>query len=555
MTLETMSTILFYFATLTCVARAVVRTAGGLHILQLDGYKTHRYLKWIHQHLRNCFEIKEILVVGGLLILTIFYPQYHNTWLFPVLCIAWAGFQVYMLTRRKKVDAKKPLVYTARAKRVFGLSIGLLVGLAVGIVLVAKGNPWRIAIFLFSEASVVNLIIANLLIYPLERTINEAYLLSARKRIKALGPKVIGITGSYGKTSTKYILYRILSEKFNTLMTPDSYNTPMGICKVIRGQLAAEHEIFVVEMGAYKRGDIRELCNLASPQIGILTAVGPQHLERFKSIENIAKTKYELIESLPPGGLAIFNCDNDICAELADKREHGGNPVLRYATEPSPVASTSKRPRLTATDIRHTDDGLAFTVEALIDTQDAAEIEIRTQLLGRHNVSNILAAMAVAIECGMTLEEIQTAIANVEPVPHRLQLTAGAGGVTIIDDSFNSNPVGAKAALEVLTEIGDGKKVLVTPGMIELGEKEYDENKKLGERAADVCDLVILVGPTRTIPILDGLKAAEYPSQQIIVALNLEEVKQHLATQVQSGDVVLFENDLPDNYNEERVAS
>ncbi len=555
MTLGTIGGMLFYFATLTCVARAIVRTTGGLHILQLDGYKTHRYLKWMGQHLRNCFEIREILIVSGLLVITAFYPQYHDTWFFPILCVAWGGFQIYMLTRRKKVEAKKPLVYTARAKRVFGLSIGLLAGLAVAIVLVAKESPWRVSVFLFSEVSVINLTIANLLIYPLERAINEAYLLSARKRIKAFSPKVVGITGSYGKTSTKYILHRILSEKFNTLMTPDSYNTPMGICKVIRGQLAAEHEIFIVEMGAYKRGDIRELCNLASPQIGILTAVGPQHLERFKSIENIAKTKYELIESLPPGGLAVFNCDNEICAELADKREQGGSSVFRYATEPSAVDSTPERGQLTATNIRHTEAGLAFTVQAFVDTQDANEVEIRTQLLGRHNVSNILAAMVVAMECGMTLEEIRTAIANVEPVPHRLQLTAGAGGVTIIDDSFNSNPVGAKAALEVLTEIGDGKKVLVTPGMVELGEKEYEENKKLGEHAAGVCDLVILVGPTRTIPILDGLKAAAYPNQQIIVALNLEEVKQHLATRVQSGDIVLFENDLPDNYNEERVAS
>ena len=555
MTLEMLGTMLFYLAILTCVARAVVRTASGLHILQLDGYKTHRYLKWIPQHLRNCFEIREILIVAGLLIFTVFYPQYHDTWLFPILCLAWGGFQVYMLSRRKKVEAKKPLVYTARAKRVFGLAICLLVGLAGAIVLIANQSPWRVALFLFSEVSVLNLTIANLLIYPLERTINEAYLLSARKRIKAFSPKVVGITGSYGKTSTKYILHRILSEKFNTLMTPDSYNTPMGICKVIRGQLAAEHEIFIVEMGAYKRGDIRELCNLASPQIGILTAVGPQHLERFKSIENIAKTKYELIESLPSGGLAVFNCDNEICAELADKREQGDNPVFRYATKQSPVSAASKPVQLTAMNIRHTDEGLAFTVQTLVEEQDATEVEIRTQLLGRHNVSNILAAMAVAIECGMTLEEIQAAVANVEPVPHRLQLTAGAGGVTIIDDSFNSNPVGAKAALEVLTEIGDGKKVLVTPGMVELGEKEYEENKKLGEHAADVCDLVILVGPTRTIPILDGLKAAAYPKQQIIVALNLEEVKQHLATRVQPGDIVLFENDLPDNYNEERVAS
>ena len=555
-----MSTVFFYFATLTCLVRAVVRTTRGLHILQLDGYKTGRYLKWMRQHLRNCFETKEILVIGGILILTAFYPQYNDTWLFPVLCLAWGGFQIYMSTQGKKVEAKKPLVYTARAKRVFGLSICLLVGTATTLVLTAKMSPWRIAIFLFSEVTVINLTIANLLIYPLERTINGAYLLSARKRIKTFQPKVIGITGSYGKTSTKYILHQILSQKFNALMTPDSYNTPMGICKVIRGELTAEHEIFIVEMGAYKRGDIRELCNLASPQIGILTAVGPQHLERFKSIENIAKTKYELIESLPPGGLAVFNCDNEICAGLADKREHDGNPVRRYATEPFPVGAGSPRPytehaELTATNIQHTDAGLAFTIHTPVGTT-----EIRTQLLGRHNVSNILAATAVAIECGMTLEEIRVAIANVAPVPHRLQLTSSEGSVTIIDDSFNANPVGAKAALEVLTEIQGGKKVLVTPGMVELGEREYEENKRLGEHAADVCDLVILVGPKRTTPILDGLKAAQYPNQQIIVALNLEEVKQHLvkqhlATQVQAGDVVLFENDLPDNYNEEKVAS
>ena len=540
----------FYFATLTCLVRAVVRTTRGLHILQLDGYKTGRYLKWIHQHLRNCFETKEILVIGGILILTIFYPQYNDTWLFPVLCLVWGGFQIYMSTQRKKVEAKKPLVYTARAKRVFGLSICLLVGIATTLVLIAKTSPWRISIFLFSEVTVINLTIANLLIYPLERTINGAYLFSAKKRIKTFQPKVIGITGSYGKTSTKYILHQILSEKFNTLMTPDSYNTPMGICKVIRGELTAEHEIFIVEMGAYKRGDIRELCNLASPQIGILTAVGPQHLERFKSIENIAKTKYELIESLPPDGLAVFNCDNEICAGLADKREHDGNPVHRYATEPFPVASSSERAELTTTNIQHTDEGLTFTIHTSVGTT-----EIRTQLLGRHNVSNILAATAVATECGMTLEEIRVAIANVAPVPHRLQLTSSEGNVTIIDDSFNANPVGAKAALEVLTEIQGGKKVLVTPGMVELGEREYEENKRLGEHAADVCDLVILVGPRRTTPILDGLKAAQYPNQQIIVALNLEEVKQHLATQMQAGDVVLFENDLPDNYNEEQQSA
>lgn len=569
MTLETMSTGLFYLATLTCFVRAVIRTTSGLHILQLDGYKTRRYLKWIGGHLGNCFEIKEILLVGGLLILT---AVYQGVWLFPVLCIAWGAFQTYKSVRRRKVEAKKPLVYTARAKRVFTLSICLLAGILTTLVIFAKASPWRIGIFLFSELAVINLTAANLLIFPLEQMINGAYLRDARKRIKTLHPKVIGITGSYGKTSTKYILHQILSQKFNTLMTPDSYNTPMGICKVIRGNLTTEHEIFIVEMGAYKRGDIRELCDVVSPEIGILTAVGPQHLERFKSIENIAKTKYELIESLPPDGLAVFNNDNEICAELAKQRGERGKPVLRYAVE-----QLGTDVQLTATNIQHTDKGLAFTAYAAVGTgahcgnlgrtahsengkgQAMGEhygtactesVEISTQLLGKHNVSNILAAMGVALACGMTLEEIRAAIVNVEPVAHRLQLTAGAGNVTIIDDSFNANPVGAKAALEVLAEIGHGKKVLVTPGMVELGEREYEDNKRFGLQAAEVCDLVILVGPSRTTPILDGLKAANYPSQHVIIAMNLVEVRQHLAKLLKPGDVVLFENDLPDNYNE-----
>ncbi len=537
---------LFYLTIVACLLRAIVRTNDGLHILQLDGYKTARYVKWVHAHLKSCFDVAEILAIGCLLGFTLIYPGYQQTWLFGGLCLTWASLQLYRSFKKKKVEAKKPLVYTARAKRLFCLSICLLVVLSVSLILIAKGHPWRVGLFLFSEVSIVNLIIATLLIYPLERAINWGYLLSAKRRIKTLGPKVIGITGSYGKTSTKSILKQVLSEKFNTLMTPDSYNTPMGICKVIRGTLAEEHEIFIVEMGAYRRGDIKELCELVSPEIGVLTAVGLQHLERFKSVENITKGKYELIESLPVTGIAVFNCDNEICAKLADTTEN--RKVLRYGINPIPAELTDV---MNATNIQQTENGLAFTVH-----NQEQHIEIQSPLLGRHNVSNILAAMTVASECGMTLEEIRSAVANLESVPHRLQLIAGAGNVTIIDDSFNANPVGAKAALEVLDDISrgretaGGKKVLVTPGMVELGEKEYEENRRFGIHAAEVCDLVILVGPTQTTPIVDGLNSANYPHEQLIIALNLAEVKQYLAKLLRPGDIVLFENDLPDTYNE-----
>jgi len=543
--LDTVSGLLFYLVVVACFVRAVIRTTRGLHILQLDGYKPGRFLKWILTHLKNCFEIVEIIIIAGLLTITTIFPNIQTNWFFSTVCIIWTAFQVYKIVWRKKSTAKKPLVYTARAKRLFGLTLGLLTIVAVVLVVFIEDNRSRVGVFLFSELTVPILVVSSFLIWPLEQLINGAYLRDARKRIKTLQPKVIGITGSYGKTSTKYILHQILSKKYNTLMTPDSYNTPMGICKVIRGDLLPEHEYFIVEMGAYKRGDIRELCRLAPPEIGILTAVGPQHLERFKSIENTARAKYELIEALPTNGLAVINADNEICAALADKTD--SVPVIRYGVEVNGIENTSLR--LRARSIIQSDKGLAFTVSDEV----TGTTEIKTRLLGKHNVSNILAAIGVSLQCGMTLNEIQEALEALEPVPHRLQLIAGGTGVTVIDDSFNANPEGAKAALEVLTDFvsdKDGKKVLVTPGMVELGEREYDENKQFGSAAAKVCDLVILVGPARTAPILDGLKTANYPEQQIYVAKDLAEAQQQLAERLKPGDVVLFENDLPDNYNE-----
>ncbi len=533
--------ILFYLLIVTCYIRAVIRTTGGLHILQLDGYKPQRYLKWISEHIRSCFEIIEILLIAGVLVVISVFPSILSTWSYTVICLTWTAFLVFRIISRKRITAKKPLVFTARAKRLFGLALAMLVVVAIMFVSYVNEESWRIGFFLFSELSVPILAVSSFVIWPLEQTINNIYLRDARKRIKTLQPKIVGITGSYGKTSTKYILQQILSQKYNTLMTPDSYNTPMGICKVIRGDLLPKHKFFIVEMGAYKRGDIRELCRLAPPEIGILTAVGPVHLERFKTIENTTRAKYELIEALPQNGLAVINADNEICAKLAETTD--SVPVIQYGI------TANHSVRLSAKNIIQNEKGLTFTVF----DEEAGAVKITTRLLGKHNVSNILAAISVALHCGMTLLEIQSAVSTLEPVPHRLQLVKGVAGVTIIDDSFNSNPEGAKAALEVLTDFlseKQGKKVLVTPGMVELGAREYDENRHFGSEAAKVCDHIILVGKIRTAPILDGLKNENYPDQKISIVNNLDEAQQHLQTRLKPGDVVLFENDLPDNYNE-----
>lgn len=541
-------------AIIVWAVRVVVRTTRALHILQLEGYKSGRFLGWLRSHPKRWFDVREIIAAACLIILVLtLYPLNIKTWFLPFFILSWIAIEAYLTVKQKRFKAKKPLVYTARAKRVFGLAIVLLLTALIALIWLSGGFfLWRLTApqlypqftalliftFLFNQLAAINLTLANLIIYPLEQTINQGYLRSARNKMRNLHPKVIAITGSYGKTSTKYILNSMLSHKFNVLMTPDSYNTPMGICKVIRGQLKPDHEIFIVEMGAYKRGDIAELCRLVYPEIGILTAVGAQHLERFKNIENIARTKYELIESLPEDGLAVFNDDNEICSELANKTTI---EVARYA-----VDRLDEKVGLTARKIENTRRGLTF----IIEKSTGGSCKVESKLLGRNNVYNILAAAAVALECGLTLDDVSHATRMLEPIPHRLQLIAGAGGVTVIDDGFNANPVGARAALEVLEGFGDGRKILVTPGMVELGNMEFDENRAFGADAAKVCDFVILVGPKQTEPILEGLETAGFPKDKILRVESLSQASESLKDVLKPGDVVLFENDLPDSYSE-----
>ena len=547
--------LLLAFALLVWMANFVRRTIGFLHLLQLEGYKSARFRKWVIKNPGRAFSLSEaksgIIVFG---IGALGYILGMKTWGIWIFLGAWMTGGIYLLLTHRKAKAKKPLVFTPRAIRLLGAAVILMGLVASGLfsLLFARGgifSPGRfylsslaffVSLHILTQGAAVNIGLANILIHPLESLINWGYLSAAKRKIKRCRPlKVIGITGSYGKTSTKHILGCLLSTKYNVLATPESYNTPMGICKVIRGQLRPEHEIFIVEMGAYKRGDIKKLCDLTHPQIGILTSVGPQHLERFKSIDNIVAAKYELIESLPGDGVAIFNNDNRYCRLLADKTKIR---TVRYATE-----SADQKADLPAGDICSNSQGVRFTCKG--------GTQFQTKLLGRHNVANILAAASAALECGMTLKEVADAVKRLEPVPHRLQLIQGAGGVTVIDDAFNANPAGAMEALEVLKSFDQGAKVLVTPGLIELGDQEFEQNKRFGIKAAQVCDFIFLVGPKRTIPIMEGLKEANFPKEQVVVVKSLDEASAQLKQILKLGDVVLFENDLPDNYSEDITTS
>jgi UDP-N-acetylmuramoyl-tripeptide--D-alanyl-D-alanine ligase len=436
--------------------------------------------------------------------------------------------------------AKKPLVMTARAWRlVAGLGLELLLGVA-GWLLVAREARFRTALLVtgLSGAALKSPLltaIANLLLYPVEEAFRRYYLRDASARLRRLGPTVVAVAGSYGKTSTKELIAAILAERFEVLRPPGSYNTPMGLSRVLREQLEPRHEVFVAELGDWVPGDIAALCRLLEPTVGVLTTIGPEHLERFKTMERVVASKRELLDALPARGTAVINADDPYTRELINPAPAAR--LLRYGLN-GPAAAVRAR------DVRTGRNGLWLVVEV----HGQGEVELSVPLLGRHNVSNLLAAVSAALALGMTLPEIARGARRVRPVEHRLQPIEGAGGVLVIDDAFNANPSGAATALEVLSELEARQRILVTPGIVELGEQEREANRALGRQAAAVCDQVILVGQERAEPIAVGLREAGFAGDRIHVVGDLAGARDRLASLVGRGDVVLFENDLPDTY-------
>ncbi|MFS8541659.1 MAG: UDP-N-acetylmuramoyl-tripeptide--D-alanyl-D-alanine ligase, partial [Tissierellales bacterium] len=378
--------------------------------------------------------------------------------------------------------------------------------------------------------------ISNLINKPIEISIYRYYYQRAQKKINKMDKlSVVGITGSFGKTSTKFITTTILKQEYKVLTTPESYNTPMGISKVINENLTDEFDVFVAEMGARNIGDIRELAKLTKPTIGVITSIGPTHLETFKNIDNIMKTKYELIEELPPEGIAIFNYDNKYVKKLADKTF---KEKLLFGME------DVEKLDLYAENIEVTEEGTMFTIR----DKKGNSVQCKTKLLGKHNIYNILAGACVAMALGLNLDQIRKGIEKIEPIPHRLNIINPGTGITIIDDSFNSNPIGAKAALEVLQQFKGGKKIIVTPGMVELGERQEEANRELGLNIAKVCDYVILVGKHITKSIYEGLIETGYNEEHIFVVNTLKDATAIIQKIAKPKDIILFENDLPDNY-------
>ena len=522
---------------ITCISIILLTAAAAIYLImsykvdiqmiQQNSYRNDRYLRWWRKN-KESYRAGRIVYFAALL--TLSFWQSPIAMLIALIIII---LDIAALARKKY---KKPLVMTKRAWR-------LMITMVVTSVLFCLGAYCgagytllapAVALMLLAVLSWMVLLFSNWIMHPVESAINKMYVDDAKQILSQMPDmKIIGITGSYGKTSTKHYLYRILSEQFDVLMTPGSFNTPMGVVRTVREQLKPYNNVFIVEMGAKQPGDIKEICDIVHPQIGIITAVGEQHLESFKTIKNVQRTKFELVDALPPEGFAVLNDDFEYVAN----READNVKVLRYAVK------HTKNADFKATGIEYSTHGTKFTIEGC-----RKSIELETKLVGECNISNLMGAVITALQLGVDEEKIRYAVSKIEQVEHRLNMKRTPGGITIIDDAFNSNPDGSRMALEVLSRMTGGKRIVVTPGMIELGDKQQEYNRRFGEQIAESCDAAIIVGHYNREPIVGGIRNKNFNETGLHVVDTFAEAQTELGKILQPGDTVLYENDLPDTF-------
>ena len=514
----------------------VLKNKISMHMLQQNLYnENNRYIKWLLKNM-NVFLGVELVIIP----LVAVYNIYPKIILYIVLFIVSIMYIFASIKASNTINSKKkkkPLVYTKRIKR---LMVTIFILYVIPIVLHILGIlsfKWLLLIeVIMTYLNFIVVGFACLINYPVERCVYYYYKNKAVSKLKSMNNlKVIGITGSYGKTSSKNILNDILSIKYNVLPTPLNYNTHYGLMITVNNYMDKFTDIFIAEMGAYVKGEIKGMCNLVHPKYGILTNIGTAHLESFGSEENIQKGKFELIESLPDDGIAVLNRDDPKQVNYDIKT----NAKIVWI-------GIEEKADVNAVDIKCNNKGTTFKV---IFKGDSKKYEFQTKLLGKHNIYNILAGIALGREFGISIEDLQKAVKGVSAVEHRLELKK-LGAFYMIDDAYNSNPVGAKMALDVLGMM-PGIKVVVTPGMIELKDKEDYYNKEFGKQIASVADYAVLIGEKKTKPIYEGLIEEGFDKENIIIYNDVKEAYNFVNALTGEKDVyALFENDLPDTYNE-----
>lgn len=500
-------------------------TRKSLMVFQQNHYRANVYTQWLNKNLLSLFTVEYlalIIVCIGLYIAGI------DNWMIALFIFAY-GF--YKLIKELKHNYIKPLVYTRRVKTQI---VFLMMIESLYFVLAFRADLIIGAILLFEIIGWLFVYPMHILDKPIEVLIANNYLNEAKHILRAHHDlKIIGITGSYGKTSTKHVIQSVLEQKYYSYMTPASFNTPMGITKCVRGELKPIHEVFVCEMGASCVGEITELMEFVKPNIGVVTSVGPQHLNTFKSIENITKEKMQAIELLPNDGLGIINIDNEYLKKYKIKNN------CKILT----VSMKDKQADYYAYDLSYDIKGSSFKV--LLHDE---EVIFKTRLLGEHNIGNCLIGVAIGDSLGLSVKEIQKGLLNLDYVPHRLELKK-FNNFMFIDNAFNSNPVSSKLALKTLKEM-PYEHLIITPGFIDLGKDEDRYNYEFGQAIAENADEVYLIGKLQTKHIYNGLRDSNFDMHRVRVYNHFKEAVDDIYKHKDPNQVIcLLENDLPDAFS------
>lgn len=522
---------------LSCVNGVIMCLLSSkfLHVIQLSGYKIGGYRAYLKEAKSSYIGRLVVLCFMSLLCVLVTnslldgYGEFYSY----IGLIFYFYFSIVFIINVYRAPQKTPLKQTHRMQRLTFVVFLLMSGITfVLIMLFSEYVPFiRFGVVAITPIFLPVVVpLAHFICIPMEGAFRQIYKSRAKKKLANMPNLIkIGITGSYGKTTTKHILNVMLSTKYKVCMSPHSFNTPMGLTKVINNYLDANDEVLIAEMGARQMGDIAYLCNLIHPKHAIITGVSNQHLATFGSVENVYKAKHELVDAIDDGYIC-FNAEND-----------GSLRMYNECTKNKILCGLNGDYFSNITNIKATPKGSTFDL-----TIDNETISCSTKLLGISNLEDIALAGALAYKMGVNLLGIQNAIANLKPIPHRIELIE-ENGLTIIDDSFNASTQSSKNALDTLA-LFEGTKIVVTPGLVELGDKEYEENVVFGENIAKVANKVIIVNKVNKQAITTGLLKSGFDENNIIEVETLNDAKQKLEEMLEGGEVVLFENDLPDNY-------
>lgn len=526
-----MSAPVWLFIWIIFLVFAARRLTLYLHVFQQEEYDAPRFLRWIVD--TRSFDRRLSFNILLLVLIAYFIPRLTG-WIIVAIV---GGFLLTAAWRERNPlkDAKKKLVLTARAKRI--LIVAMIYAGVMGYVFSSLYLPpiwWLIPI----QAMPLMLVLAVWTLAPQESIVQRRFWREAHEKLQRLEPRVIGITGSFGKTSAKHILSHVLETASTGLATPGSVNTPMGIARIVREQLRPEHKYFIAEMGAYGPGSIDRLCQLAPPDIAVITAIGKAHYERFKTLDTVAAAKFELAEATVARGGKVIVTENVL--------EHG--PAREFADrhpDAMIVCGSGETCDLRISAPSQTKDGLSVRL-----TWQNEAYDLTVPIFGIHQVTNIALVFATACAYGAEPETVAIALKSTPQITHRFEVKSGPNGAALVDDAYNSNPEGFASALEALDILVEpnGRRILATPGMVELGAAHEDEHKRLGEIAAAHVDTLLAIAPTRIESFVAAFEQNAREDTETIRCESFAEANDWISEHAKAGDVVLLENDLPDLY-------